>query len=157
MYWQNPKERRNTGIILGSALALGVCGIGAVWIASGLDESPATPYVFVVENTPQFLNPNIYATEPVSEQIESAPETENILAAPNKEKEPETTEPDICATIGVYPNAYRAWLALGSPKRVEFRNNAGSDANFDPDNPDIRSENGLPTLVHNGDQLCLIE
>jgi len=70
------------------------------------------------------------------------------------------TPQETCVTIDGYlvPNAFRAWLTLGKPPEVIFKNTSGISGNnevqkiTDTENDGI--VNNLPDLVHNGDQLC---
>jgi len=101
--------------------------------------------------------------------------TENINNSPNIQVlatatlQPTATEinptstpipQETCVTIDGYlvPNAFRAWLKLGEPPEVIFKNTSGISGNnevqkiTDTENDGI--VNNLPNLVHNGDQLC---
>jgi len=66
---------------------------------------------------------------------------------------------ETCVTINGYlvPNAFRAWLGLGKPDEVIFKDIGISGNNEVQIIKDLKNDgivNDLPVLVHKGDQLC---
>jgi hypothetical protein len=100
--------------------------------------------------------------------------TENINNSPNIQVlatatlQPTATEinptstpipQETCVTIDGYlvPNAFRAWLRLGKPGEVIFKDigiSGNNEVQKITDTEDDGIVNNLPDLVHNGDQLC---
>jgi hypothetical protein len=137
MFGKGGCMEKMTLLLLKLLLVVGIGYLGIRMLIENINESVNNS----VNNIPKLattpLPPTAAAVYPTS--------TPFLLKIP-QEKTPQET----CVTIDGYlvPNAFRAWLKLGKPNKVIFKGQTIKDNEGDG------IVDNLPTLVHEGDQLC---
>lgn len=127
------------GVTIGTLAIIGYLGINALLNNTKPEDSNPTPTVPAL-------------TEPLPTNV-STKTIEPQLNSLNLTPEPKSKQPDNqqCIYIGEeFPNAFRAFLALGQIQ-IEFHNEKGPDQTNEVK---IVDRQNLPRIVNNGDHFC---